>query len=588
MEGALVEPFAERRFDLGAQRDELDVAVEVRRRLAGRAERVAFDFAARERRRVGDLAFQERLRLGGRDRAALQLRVEEGSGRAVQAHLQRAELTRGGHERQHERFGVERPALDVDRVERERGPREREFALEHAVELHFVAWPRFVRGEGPRHRVVGEIVGAFSRASARRRRDVERKDELTDLTGVADQRCGVHVRDRRFGALGERRDANSRRALGERDQTFPPDDRFDLGQPGTIERHDRIGIAVDLGSLERADHVTVVVRVDPELRGNPRRERLHLGLDRVERLVRAPGEFGRRDVDADVRKQPCVHVRRQAMVGARTREQFLADERSVRLALPLQQRERLLPTLQARGAQHLTDPGDQHRTEREHGAHFDVVRSREMRKVQPRARLFLGRPRQRNRPGLQARISAQPHEGQALAFDRVLLVEQHAQAEERDLRDVDQREQLRVGDREPGFDVGDAASHDLDVLAQPRIGLARGGRIERGVGSRGGSADAVAPADAQVGRVRVRLAQTHLRGAFRPCGDDEIHDGRGKLVAAQYPIRLHKLQLPTFQKSLTACAGFTPCRSLFQAFTFARQTMMCAGRTSPIRRSSCA
>ena len=70
-----VEARAERQLRLGASSISALVAVEVRRRLAGRAERVALDLLARHRLGQHDLVHQERARASsGCDRAQLQLR----------------------------------------------------------------------------------------------------------------------------------------------------------------------------------------------------------------------------------------------------------------------------------------------------------------------------------------------------------------------------------------------------------------------------------------------------------------------------------------------------------------------------------
>ncbi len=229
---------AERRLGFGAQRDELGVAVEVRRRLPRAAKRVPFDLAAGERRRVDQLALEERVRLFRRADAALQLGIEEGAGRAMEPHQQRAELRRGRHVRQNDVLGVERPAFAVDGVEGEHRARQREPALEHPVELHLVAGPRFVRGQRPGDRVVREVVGALDAFLSGRGRDVEREDELTDLPRVPDQRCGIHVGSRRLRALRERCRADPSRARGERQQVLAADDRLDLDEARAVERDD--------------------------------------------------------------------------------------------------------------------------------------------------------------------------------------------------------------------------------------------------------------------------------------------------------------------------------------------------------------
>ena len=74
---------------------------------------------------------------------------------------------------------------------------------------------------------------------------------------------------------------------GSVDEVLAPHDGLDLGKAAAVEVDDRFGIAVDLAGLERADHVTVVVRREAVLRGDARRERLHLGLNGVERRVGA-------------------------------------------------------------------------------------------------------------------------------------------------------------------------------------------------------------------------------------------------------------------------------------------------------------
>ena len=98
----------------------LRVAVEVRGRLAGRAERVAIDLLLRHRRREDDLIRQHGFRAFRRDRARdCSFGIEDRARRALQACLQRDQLAVERLVRLRLGFGVQRPALDVDAVERE-------------------------------------------------------------------------------------------------------------------------------------------------------------------------------------------------------------------------------------------------------------------------------------------------------------------------------------------------------------------------------------------------------------------------------------------------------------------------------------
>src|SRR3546814_7941909 len=83
-------------------------------------------------------------------------------------------------------LGVQRPALDVDRVEREQRARQRNAALDHRRELQLVAGPALVRGQRPRRGLEVEVVVLQRRTVRVRHRN--RQHELPLLPGVAHQR----------------------------------------------------------------------------------------------------------------------------------------------------------------------------------------------------------------------------------------------------------------------------------------------------------------------------------------------------------------------------------------------------------------
>ena len=249
---------------------------------------------------------------------------------------------------------------------------------------------------------------------------------------------------------------------------------------------------------------------------------------------------------------------------------------------------RIFPTVESGAAQQLADPVEQHRAERERGADRDDVRAGEALEREARTGLGAGRLRERERAVGQPGVASQPHHRQAFALDRVLLVEQDADPRKGQARDVDELDEVRVADVDPLDHVVDGLQQDGEVLGDPRIRFRRGCGAQRLGGAERRLADAVAPSLAIVAGICVGLRQAEVRGGLGGCQDVERDDGLGKLIAARNPGRFHSVQLPTFQKSLTDWAGLTPCRSLFQALTFARHTIVWNGSTSPRRRSSCA
>ena len=145
---------------------------------------------------------------------------------------------------------------------------------------------------------------------------------------------------------------------------------------------------------------------------------------------------------------------------------------------------------------------------------------------------------------------------------------------------------MRVLDRDTIDDFVDPAAHDGNVLADAFVGLDGFGRFEKVVGAPGRCGDAVAPAVREIERCLIGLAQPHLGRALRPMRDRQRDHRFGQRVAALHPGGLQIVHVPTFQKSESAGAGRTPCRSSFQALIVARQTIVWVGRTSPKRRSS--
>ena len=103
--------------------------------------------------------------------------------------------------------------------------------------------------------------------------------------------------------LGRCSDADSRRAVGQRDDLLLGDDFLNLFQAVLVERQNRV--ADKLLLLQFTDDVAIVARRQFVFLGNFCRNRLHLALDFGERLVRHLSELRGRNVDAVV-----LHIER--------------------------------------------------------------------------------------------------------------------------------------------------------------------------------------------------------------------------------------------------------------------------------------
>src|ERR1700722_15729900 len=91
-------------------------------------------------------------------------------------------------------------------------------------------------------------------------------------------------------------DANTSRAVGERDNLLVDADLFDLFQPLFVEGKD--GIADELLLFQFVDYIAIIAGWKVSLLGDLRGDGFHFPLDLYEGLMRHGGELGGRNVDA--------------------------------------------------------------------------------------------------------------------------------------------------------------------------------------------------------------------------------------------------------------------------------------------------
>ena len=187
--------------------------------------------------------------------------------------------------------------------------------LEHGIELQFVAGTGFVGGERPGRGVESEVIVFFGRALAGRRGAVQGKDELAFFSSVVQKGRRLHVGRGLLRGFGGGGDANSRRAIGQRDDLVISDDLLNLLQAIFVEGQD--GVADDLLFLELADYVAIVGRGQVALLRDFGGDDFHFALDLGEFFVGHLGDLCGRDVDAVVFEGESVLLGRQAEIGAR-------------------------------------------------------------------------------------------------------------------------------------------------------------------------------------------------------------------------------------------------------------------------------
>jgi len=117
--------------------------------LPWRVEGVAIDFLLGKGLRERHLAHQIFFRRFRRHAAEVDHRIEKGARGALHAQLQPEELPLQREEWQHDRLGVESPALGVRAVGGEHRASERHAALHHGGELQLVPGAGFMRGQRP-------------------------------------------------------------------------------------------------------------------------------------------------------------------------------------------------------------------------------------------------------------------------------------------------------------------------------------------------------------------------------------------------------------------------------------------------------
>ena len=261
-----------------------------------------------------DILLQHRVRLGLRHCTALQFRIQERSGGTQQAQLQRQQLAFHRFVRLHDVLGVQPPAFSVSGVEGIQRPREADAVLYHGIELQFVAGPRLMCSQRPRHRIEGEVVVLIFRTT-RCRRNIQRQHELAALSGVVQERRRRHMRRRLLRGLGRGRQPNDRRTAGQCDQILCHDDFFDLVQSIFKEGQNRL--AGDLLFLQFGNDGAIVARwITIGLR-YARRQRRHLGLVLHKGGMRHLRDLRRRDVDAVSFERQNIFLRRQTEISAR-------------------------------------------------------------------------------------------------------------------------------------------------------------------------------------------------------------------------------------------------------------------------------
>ena len=187
-----------------------------------------------------DVLLENAVCIGGLEFAGLQFGIDESSRGTKQAKLQRDQLAVERHVRLDQVFGIESPAFGVGAVEGVADAGDGDAVLEHGIELQFVAGTGFVSGERPGRGVESEVVVFFGCALAGRGGDVQGKNELAFLSGVVQKGRRLHVGRGLLRGFGGGRDANSRGAIGQRDDLVIGDDLLDLLQAIFVEGQDRV------------------------------------------------------------------------------------------------------------------------------------------------------------------------------------------------------------------------------------------------------------------------------------------------------------------------------------------------------------
>ena len=186
--------------------------------------------------------------------------------------------------------------------------------LDHGVELQFMAGPCFVRGEGPRDRIESEVI-VLVHSAARCRRDIERQNELSALTGIVQKRRRTHVWGRLLRGFSRRREPDDGGAVRQSDQILRNDDLFDFMQAIFEEGQNRL--AGDLLLLQFRDYCAIVAGRIAVGFGDLRRQWRHFVLILRKGSVRHLGNLRRRNIDAVAFECENIFLRRQAKIGAR-------------------------------------------------------------------------------------------------------------------------------------------------------------------------------------------------------------------------------------------------------------------------------
>ena len=434
-------------------------------------------------------------------------------------------------------LGVERPALDVDAVEREEAARERHAALDHRGELQVVAGTAFVRGERPRAGLVREVVERRRLAAGA---GVARgQDKHALFTLRADERRGLEVRRGLRGVLGVGGDAHPQRAVGERHDFFAADDFLNPADDLVVVRLD-LGLG-ELGLLQFPDDGAVIGIREAVFLRDQRRERLHLVAVFAERELGLLNQVLRRDIEADVLEVVGIKFGGQAGVRARLGQDGAAEPRRVILELGVERIEG------GRSAVEFVDPvfgvelPDAGGVLRDRGEMvFDLALERREQRGVAGAFIVtvLGELGNRLGAGHETGVTLQAHErgGPAGGFD--LVVEQAELAEENQLRHVGVGEGELFVERGAGQTVVGGLDQDIEVLLHARIGLGEGA-LDELIARRGRQrACALVRARGEVGDLLIEAPQADAPREFRRHLGRRIEQHLGIQITLRDPLRL--------------------------------------------------
>ena len=160
MVAAAIEAVSEQPFDVGSQLHEAAVAAEIGGGLTRCPAHISIHFLLRHGLTQRNFLGEDPQGYLGGELAALEPRIEIRPGGPEQPVLERDQLRLQRQVGLHLGFGVERPAFDVDTIQREEGPGLGNPSFHHGRHLQLVARPALVDHQAPGRGVVGEVVVA--------------------------------------------------------------------------------------------------------------------------------------------------------------------------------------------------------------------------------------------------------------------------------------------------------------------------------------------------------------------------------------------------------------------------------------------